>query len=336
MLGLGAKVGGQPLRVGRAVTDDHDFGGPGGHIDRDLTHNLQLGRRDIGFAWTDDLVAPADALGPVGERRDRLGAAHRVDLGNAGQRGGGEDGGRDMPVTLRWRAEDDLLAAGDPRGNRHHRNRRRINSATAGHIKADAAEGAPFAPHLDARRDDDGLLVKLLSSMNHLDAADGFAQRLTDAAVEALERRLPSIFRDPAGRQPDTVVALSQIRERAVPAIPDGGDRALADLTERYDGVRLATSRVPKDAWEAALEGLDRSVGEALSETIRRVEVVHRAQQFHEEAVVVVPGVEVWREWRPFSRVGLYVPGGRTVYPSSVPMMAVPARIAGCEEIVLC
>ena len=119
-------------------------------------------------------------------------------------------------------------------------------------------------------------------------------------------------------------------------AVQNGGDRALADLTERYDGVRLATSRVPKDAWEVALDGLDRSVGEALSETIRRVEVVHRAQQFHEEAVVVAPGVQVWREWRPFSRVGLYVPGGRTVYPSSVPMMAVPARIAGCEEIVLC
>ena len=119
-------------------------------------------------------------------------------------------------------------------------------------------------------------------------------------------------------------------------AVRDGGDRALADLTERYDGVRLTTSRVPKDAWQIALEGLDRSVGEALTETIRRVDAVHRAQQFHEEPVVVAPGVQVWREWRPFSRVGLYVPGGRTVYPSSVPMMAVPARIAGCEEIVLC
>ena len=119
-------------------------------------------------------------------------------------------------------------------------------------------------------------------------------------------------------------------------AVRNGGDRALADLTERYDGVRMPTSRVPKDAWQVALEGLDGSVRGALTETIRRVEVVHRAQQFHEEAVIVAPGVQVWREWRPFSRVGLYVPGGRTVYPSSVPMMAVPARIAGCEEIVLC
>jgi histidinol dehydrogenase len=119
-------------------------------------------------------------------------------------------------------------------------------------------------------------------------------------------------------------------------AVRDGGDRALLDLTERYDGVRLSTSRVENDAWQLALDGLDRSVRAALTETIRRVELVHRAQQFHEGSVSVAPGVQVWREWRAFTRVGLYVPGGRTVYPSSVAMMAVPARIAGCEEIVLC
>jgi histidinol dehydrogenase len=119
-------------------------------------------------------------------------------------------------------------------------------------------------------------------------------------------------------------------------AVRYGGDRALLDLTERYDGVRLTSSRVPEDAWQVALDGLNRNVRGALTEEIRRVEAVHRAQQFHEEAVAVAPGVQVWREWRPFSRVGLYVPGGRTVYPSSVPMLAVPARIAGCAEIVLC
>jgi len=119
-------------------------------------------------------------------------------------------------------------------------------------------------------------------------------------------------------------------------AVRDGGDRALLDLTERYDGVRLTTSRVEREAWQLALDALDRSVREALVETIRRVELVHRAQQFHEGAVIVAPGVQVWREWRAFQRVGLYVPGGRTVYPSSVVMMAVPAQIAGCEQIVLC
>src|SRR6202162_2124407 len=119
-------------------------------------------------------------------------------------------------------------------------------------------------------------------------------------------------------------------------AVRDGGDRALLDLTEPYDGVLLTTSRVPKEAWQVALDRLEQSVREALTNATRRIEAVHRAQQFHEETVSVAPGVQVWREWRAFRRVGLYAPGGRTVYPSSVPMMAVPARIAGCAEIVLC
>src|SRR5207302_1550547 len=74
----------------------------------------------------------------------------------------------------------------------------------------------------------------------------------------------------------------------------------------------------------------------ALTEAARRIEAVHRVQTFHEPPVAVAPGVRVHREWRPFQRVGLYAPGGRTVYPSSVLMMAVPARLAGCPEVVLC
>jgi histidinol dehydrogenase len=119
-------------------------------------------------------------------------------------------------------------------------------------------------------------------------------------------------------------------------AVRDGGDKALLDLTERYDHVRLTTTLVPTPSWRAALEALDPTVRDALTEALRRIEAVHRAQQFHEAPVSVVPGVQVRREWRAFTRVGLYAPGGRTVYPSSVLMMAAPARIAGCEEIVLC
>jgi histidinol dehydrogenase len=121
---------------------------------------------------------------------------------------------------------------------------------------------------------------------------------------------------------------ISEVRSR--------GDRALIDLTERFDGVRLAGTRVPEPESAAALAGLDGRVREALTEAARRIEVVHRAQLFHEGPVAVAPGVRVWREWRPFERVGLYAPGGRTVYPSSVLMLAVPARLAGCREIVLC
>ncbi|TMD66552.1 MAG: histidinol dehydrogenase [Chloroflexi bacterium] len=114
------------------------------------------------------------------------------------------------------------------------------------------------------------------------------------------------------------------------------GDRAVLELTERLDGVRLVRTRVPEQEGAAALEGLDGRVREALTEAARRIEAVHRVQTFHEDPVAVAAGVRVWREWRPFQRVGLYAPGGRTVYPSSVLMMAVPARLAGCKDLVLC
>ena len=114
------------------------------------------------------------------------------------------------------------------------------------------------------------------------------------------------------------------------------GDRAVLELTERLDGVHLAGTRVPEQECAAALEGLDRQVRGALTEAADRIQAVHRVQTFHEDSVAVAAGVRVWREWRPFQRVGLYAPGGRTVYPSSVLMMAVPARLAGCHEIVLC
>ena len=150
-----------------------------------------------------------------------------------------------------------------------------------------------------------------------------------------LPARGSAAYRQLVTRRPVTGDIPDQV-SGIVGAVRDGGDRALLDLTERYDGVRPTTSWVPKEAWQVALDRLDHRVREALTEAIRRIQAVHRAQQFHEEPISVAPGVQVWREWRAFSRVGLYAPGGRTVYPSSVLMMAIPARIAGCEEVVLC
>jgi histidinol dehydrogenase len=114
------------------------------------------------------------------------------------------------------------------------------------------------------------------------------------------------------------------------------GDAALLDLTERFDGVRLLQTAVPSQAMRAALDKVDRELRGALEVAAGNIEAVHGAQRFREEPVDVVKGVRVWREWRPLHRVGIYVPGGRTVYPSSVLMLAIPARLAGCQEIVLC
>ena len=114
------------------------------------------------------------------------------------------------------------------------------------------------------------------------------------------------------------------------------GDAALLDLTQRFDGVRLAHTNVSRQTMRAALDNLDPGLRSALDAAAANIEAVHRAQRFHEEPVDVVRGARVWREWRPLNRVGIYVPGGKTVYPSSVLMLAIPARLAGCQEIVLC
>jgi histidinol dehydrogenase len=142
-------------------------------------------------------------------------------------------------------------------------------------------------------------------------------------------------YRELVDRRPTPENVEETVRE-ILDYVNASGDRAVLELTERLDGVRLEAIEVKREQWQAALDALDGNLREALAEAARRIQAVHQAQQFHEPAVVVAPGVRVWREWRPFSRVGLYAPGGRTAYPSSVLMMAIPARIAGCPEIVLC
>ncbi len=113
------------------------------------------------------------------------------------------------------------------------------------------------------------------------------------------------------------------------------GVEALIELTERFDGVTLDTTRVPEAEITAALETLDPKVRAALEESIRRVRLVHRAQRRTDHTTQVVPGGSVTERWVPVDRVGLYVPGGLAVYPSSVVMSVVPAQEAGVQGIAV-
>ncbi|WP_441246625.1 histidinol dehydrogenase [Kitasatospora sp. McL0602] len=113
------------------------------------------------------------------------------------------------------------------------------------------------------------------------------------------------------------------------------GVAALIELTERFDGVTLTTTRVPEEAITAALETLDPKVRAALEESIRRARLVHREQRRTDHTTQVVPGGTVTERWVPVDRVGLYVPGGLAVYPSSVVMNVVPAQEAGVEGIAV-
>ncbi|MFD7016577.1 histidinol dehydrogenase [Streptomyces sp. NPDC059161] len=113
------------------------------------------------------------------------------------------------------------------------------------------------------------------------------------------------------------------------------GTAALIEYAERFDGVRLTEVRVPAEALKEALEQLDPQVRAALEESIRRARIVHREQRRAEHTTQVVPGGTVTEKWVPVERVGLYAPGGRSVYPSSVIMNAVPAQEAGVPSIAL-
>jgi histidinol dehydrogenase len=113
------------------------------------------------------------------------------------------------------------------------------------------------------------------------------------------------------------------------------GAAALYELGERFDGVRPTSLRVPADVLRAALTELDPQVRAALDEAIRRVRLVHEDQRRSTTTTTVVPGGEVSERWVPVDRVGLYVPGGRAVYPSSVVMNVVPAQIAGVGSLAV-
>ena len=113
------------------------------------------------------------------------------------------------------------------------------------------------------------------------------------------------------------------------------GAAAVLDASERFDGIRPEQVRVPQAALDAALEQLDPAVRAALETSIARVRAVDTAHRPTDAPVEVTPGGTVTQRWIPIQRVGLYVPGGRAVLPSSVVMNVVPALVAGVEEIVV-
>ncbi|MFI2234693.1 histidinol dehydrogenase [Streptomyces chrestomyceticus] len=113
------------------------------------------------------------------------------------------------------------------------------------------------------------------------------------------------------------------------------GTAALIEYAHRFDGVAIERVRVPAEALQRALAELDPAVRAALEESIRRARIVHREQRRTDVTTKVVPGGTVTERWVPVERVGLYVPGGLAVYPSSVVMNVVPAQEAGVEGVAV-
>jgi histidinol dehydrogenase len=129
------------------------------------------------------------------------------------------------------------------------------------------------------------------------------------------------------------------IRERTtaiVTRVRREGDDALRALARELDGVALEQLEVPRSAWNAALDALEPSLRRALERSAENIARVHRAFRPTTQEVESEPGIVVGRRPDPLGRVGVYAPGGRAAYPSSVLMGTVPARVAGVGEIILC
>jgi histidinol dehydrogenase len=117
--------------------------------------------------------------------------------------------------------------------------------------------------------------------------------------------------------------------------VKTGGESELIELAQEFDGVTPASIRVPQQALDSALASLDPAIRAALELSIERVRKVHNDQVRVDKTTTVVDGGSVTEKWIPVDRVGLYVPGGRAVYPSSVVMNVVPAQIAKVSSIAV-
>lgn len=120
-----------------------------------------------------------------------------------------------------------------------------------------------------------------------------------------------------------------------VAAVAERGARAALEFCESFDGVRPAAVRVPQAALAAALDELSPDVRDALQVMIERTRAVHGDQRRTDVVTTLGPGATVTERWIPVERVGLYVPGGNAVYPSSVVMNVVPAQAAGVDSLVV-
>ncbi len=149
-------------------------------------------------------------------------------------------------------------------------------------------------------------------------------EELTDAEITSLVRRTPDDFND----------VLSATRE-IIDDVSANGDQALLAYSRKFDDVQLDNIRVSEQEIQQAEDSVSSEVRRSLREAAANIEKFHKLQLPTAVETETVPGVFCRLEWRPIGRVGLYIPAGTAPLASTVLMLAIPARIANCLEIVL-
>lgn len=114
------------------------------------------------------------------------------------------------------------------------------------------------------------------------------------------------------------------------------GDQALIDLTLEFDGVRISAPSIAADEIARAESSLDAALKSAMQVAARNIEAFHASQRQDPKAIETMPGVTCWRKGVPIDSVGIYIPGGSAPLFSTVLMLGIPARLAGCSDVILC
>lgn len=143
------------------------------------------------------------------------------------------------------------------------------------------------------------------------------------------------IIKRSAGINPEI---MPEVRKR-MEIVKKYGDKVLADkYKKRFGEANYKSLSVSKEEIDQAYKKVSREFITGIKQMIKNITKVHRAQlpKKIDRIVTTERGITVWREWRPIEKIGLYIPGGKAVYPSSVLMTAIPAQIAGCQEIIMC
>ena len=137
-------------------------------------------------------------------------------------------------------------------------------------------------------------------------------------------------------RPTKTVDDIEGIVNEVFTDIQKNGDTAVGKYTQKFDGVTLESNLVSENEINEAITSVASELKEAIILAKENITKFHSAQKTEKVFVETIKGVSCWQEKRPIQKVGLYVPGGTAPLLSTVLMLAIPAQIAGCKEIVLC
>lgn len=141
-----------------------------------------------------------------------------------------------------------------------------------------------------------------------------------------------AIIRRPVLEKKNLRATITEVFEK----VKNDGDSALQYYTSKFDGVSLDSFKVSQEEIEKASNEVSDELKAAIQQAKKNIETFHRAQEEETKKIETVPGVECWRESRGIEKVGIYIPGGTAPLFSTVLMLAIPAKLADCKQIVLC